>query len=173
MRTALLAALLVLTAVMNGAWLSRVPLAAVPDLSLLVVLSVALRWGVEAGALAGAVAGYLRDLLSGSPLGLHVLALLVVGAAAGASSPLVDVQQRSAPAVAGAMGTMLAALLVGLIIAVTGVAPVDWLALAGQGAVAAAGAVLLAPLVDRVVRGIDRVTQRRYEGRLIGGRPAR
>lgn len=173
MRIVLLAALLALAAAVNGAWLSRLPVRMPPDLLLLVVLPAALRYGGEAGALFGAAAGYLRDLTAGTPLGLHVLVYLLVGLGAGALSPLVDVQQRLVPAAAGAVGTLGAWVLGGLVVTAAGLAPVRWGALLTDAAWAAALALVLAGAADRAVAVVDRLTQRRYEGRIIGERSRR
>lgn len=64
---------------------SRV-LGAVPDLALIVIVSVALRHGAIWGAIAGFVAGVLIDIAVQSPLGASSLVLTPVGWAAGAWS---------------------------------------------------------------------------------------
>jgi hypothetical protein len=55
----------------------------------------------------------------------------------------------------------------------TGVAQIDWTMTAADLATAAAVNALLAGSVDAIVRGIDRLSQRRYGGRLIGHRVLR
>jgi rod shape-determining protein MreD len=166
LRVLLLTGCLALGAALDGALLSRLPWG--PDLLLLVVLAVGLRHGLESGALIGAGAGYLRDLTSGSPLGLFVLSYLLIGAAAGAASTIVDPQQRAIPAVAALVGTAALALLGAAIVHATGVARVDWAATAFDAAITAAINGFLAGAIDATVRGIDRLAQRRYTGRLIG-----
>jgi rod shape-determining protein MreD len=173
LRALLLTGCLALGAALDGALFSRVPWGIVPDLLLLVVLAVSLRRGMEAGAVIGAAAGYLRDLVSGSPLGLFTLSYLLIGAAAGAASPMVNSQQRAIPAVAALAGTAALALVSAAIVAMTGVAHVDWPATAADTAAAAAINALLAGSIDAVVRGIDRLPQRRYAGRLIDRRVLR
>jgi rod shape-determining protein MreD len=173
LRAACLVAVLVSAAVVDTAWLSRLPLYGAPDILLLAVLSTGLRRGLDAGALMGAAAGYLRDLIGGSPMGLHTLSYLLVGASAGAASPLVDLHQRGMPAAAALVGTgLLAALVAGAVVA-TGVAPVRWPVLVYAAAVAAVLNMLLAGPVDHLMRWIDRLAQRRYEGRMIGHRVLR
>lgn len=173
LRAAFLFAVLASAAVVDTAWLSRLPLYGAPDILLLAVLSAGLRRGLGAGALVGAVAGYLRDLIGGGPMGLHTLSYLLVGASAGAASPLVDLHQRAMPAAAALVGTALLAALIAGAVVVTGVAPVRWPVFLYAGAVAAILNALLAGPVDRLMRWIDRLGRRRYEGRMIGHRVLR
>ena len=70
----------------------------VPDVPLLLVVLLALRWGPEAGCLTGFTLGFVQDVLAGGPLGLHALAKALVGFATGdlprwllVSRPLVPV----------------------------------------------------------------------------------
>jgi hypothetical protein len=60
------------------------------------------------------------------------------------------------------------ALLGAAIVHATGVARVDWAATAFDAAITAAINGFLAGAIDATVRGIDRLAQRRYTGRLIG-----
>jgi rod shape-determining protein MreD len=168
LRAVLLAGCLVAGAVVDGAWFWRLPMDVGPDLLLLVVLSVGLRNGFETGAIIGAAAGYLRDLITGSPLGMFMLAYLVIGAAAGAARVMVDLHQRAMPAAAAMVGTVVLALMSAVIVTVTGVAQVSWPMLAADAAIGAALNALLARWVDALVRGIDRLAERRYSGRVIG-----
>jgi rod shape-determining protein MreD len=168
LRAASLCAVMASAAVVDTAWLSRLPLYGAPDILLLAVLSIGLRQGLDAGALVGAAAGYLRDLIGGSPMGLYALSYLLVGAAAGAAGPLVDLHQRAMSAAAAMVGTTLLAVLMAGAVVVTGVAPVRWLVVLYAVAVAAVLNALLAGPVDRLMRWIDRLARRRYEGRMIG-----
>ena len=61
---------------------SRV-LGAVPDLALIVIVAIALRYGAIWGAIAGFVAGLLIDIAVQAPLGASSVALTPVGWAAG------------------------------------------------------------------------------------------
>jgi len=173
LRVALLAGLIAAGVVINGAWLSRLPLPAAPDLVLLVVLAAAMRRGLETGALLGVAAGYLRDLVGGSPLGLYTLSYLIMGASAGAAMTMVDLQQRRMPAVTAALGTALLYATSGLVVTATGVAPVQWASLAMVAAAAALLNAVLARPVDTLVGWADRLTQRRYAARVIGHRGRR
>lgn len=173
LRAALLVSFLIAGVVVDGAWLSRLPFDATPDLLLLIVLAAAFRHGVEAGALLGALAGYLRDLIGGSPLGLFALPYLMIGAAAGAVSPMIDLQRQHVPAAAALIGTVLLALLVGMIVMITGLGNVRWVVLARDAAIGAVLNAFLAGLCSALVSWADRVTQRRYDGRTIGHRVLR
>jgi hypothetical protein len=93
---------------------------------------------------------------------------LIIGTAAGAASPIVDLQRRAMPAAAAMLATLALALLSAATVTVTGVAAVSWLQLAGDTVIAAAMNAVLAGPIDTLVRWIDRVTQRRYSGRVIG-----
>ncbi|MDQ7859787.1 MAG: rod shape-determining protein MreD [Armatimonadota bacterium] len=166
-RTALLLGLLITGTVVDGAWLARLPLRASPDLSILVVLAAALRYGLLPGALLGAAAGYLRDLVGGSPLGLYMLSYLLVGAAAGAVAPAVDLQQRAVAPAAAFAGVAALALVTAGLVTLTGVAAVHWVRLTGEVLLTGALTAVLAGLADRAVRAVDHLTRRRYAGRVI------
>ncbi len=70
--------------VLQITWLSRAGLGgAVADPLLIVVMVVGLLHGPEEGALVGAGAGLLQDVMTGTPLGLGMLAGVCVGFCAG------------------------------------------------------------------------------------------
>lgn len=78
--------LLIGTALVQSAWLARVDvLGARPDLMLLVVLIWTVVRGQEEGLVWGAIGGFVTDLISGGPLGIHILAYLAVALLAGQS----------------------------------------------------------------------------------------
>lgn len=82
-----------------------------PDLLLLVVLAIALRGGPTTGAVVGAVAGLVTDLLaSQAPLGLGVLVFTGLGYGVGQARPYLAPGSVSAPLllafVSGAIGTV-------------------------------------------------------------------
>jgi rod shape-determining protein MreD len=172
-RTALLVGLLVVGTVIDAAWFARLPLRASPDLAMLVVLAAGLRYGLVPGALLGVAAGYLRDLVGGNPLGLYALSYLLVGAAAGAVAPAVDLQQRAMAPAAAFVGVAALALTSAALVALTGLAPVDWGRLAADAALTGAFTAVLAGVADRAVRAVDRLTRRRYGGRVITHRVLR
>lgn len=165
-----LVGLLLAGTALDGAWLSRLPAGLAPDLTLLVLISAAVRGGLVTGALLGATAGYLRDLASGTPLGIHTFAYLIVGIAAGSAIAMLDFDQRFVPAATGAVATMGLSLLTAGVVIVTGLAPVDWFTLVLGAAPAGGVNALLARPVDAVVRAAERAARRRYPTRAIGYR---
>ncbi len=169
-RIVLLGLLLMSGTLLDSAWLSRLRLAASPDLVLLVVVVAGVRGGLVNGTLLGASAGYLRDLVTGSPLGVFTMGYLLVGVAAGSMISVVDLDQASAPAAAAAIATALLHLIVSTIVTATGVAGVQWPVLIQGLIVAAAVNAALARPVDRLVRWVDRVAYRRFPEKAIGYR---
>jgi rod shape-determining protein MreD len=173
LRIALFAGLLVAGAVVDGAWLSRLPRWASPDLPLLIVVAFGLRGGVEAGALAGTAAGYLRDVTGGSPLGVFTLSYLAVGAASGALAAVVDLRQRYLYAAAAALATVGLSLVSGLVVAVTGLTSVGWPLLLREAAAAAAFNALFARPVAAVVAWAETVSRGRDSARIVARRAIR
>jgi rod shape-determining protein MreD len=55
----------------------------VPDVPMVLALLLALRYGSEAGCLAGFALGLAQDTLAGGPLGLHALSKALIGFVAG------------------------------------------------------------------------------------------
>ena len=88
-------ALLIQTTILPHLALFRV----VPDLMLVVVISVGLVRGPSSGALAGFAGGMLRDLLLDAPTGLSALAYLTVGYVVGAVRPYVQSSSIAVPLV--------------------------------------------------------------------------
>lgn len=173
MRIALLGLLLMAGTVIESAWLSRLRLPGGPDLVLLIVVVAGVRGGLLNGTLLGLTAGYLRDLTSGSPLGVFTMGYLVVGVAAGSAISVVDLDDVFAPGAAAAGASALLHLTVGAVVAATGAAPVDGIALLeGLGLAAVLNAPLARP-VDALVRWVDRVTRRRFPEKAIGYRVLR
>jgi cell shape-determining protein MreD len=172
-RIALLALTIAAAAALDGAWLSRVLIGSGADLVVVIVVLVALRYGVEAGAVFGAAAGYVEDLVSGAPLGLYTLLFVLLGATGGALRPVVDLQQRSAPLAAAVLATFLVWGLSALLADVLHFGVVVWRADLGDLLTAAAVNGALALPVAGILAWIDRVTQRRYSGRTIGERGTR
>jgi len=103
MRYALYAGLVVASLVIQTTWLARVKIAGVvPDPLLIVVMAVGLLHGSEDGAVVGAGAGLLQDIVTGVPLGLGMLADLCVGFAAGLGGGLIYTENLWFPAAAAA-----------------------------------------------------------------------
>ncbi|MBM3469330.1 MAG: rod shape-determining protein MreD [Armatimonadetes bacterium] len=173
LRIVLFAGLLAAGAVVDGAWLSRLPGWASPDLLLLVAVAFGLRRGVEAGALAGAVAGYLRDVTGGGPLGVFALSYLAVGTAAGALAALVDLGQRYLYAAAAALATVGLSLVSGLAVTVTGLMTVDWPLLLREAAAAAAVNALFARPVAAAVAWAESSSRRRDSTKIVARRALR
>ena len=127
-----------------------------PDLLLLVVVALAVQDGPVAGALVGAVAGLVTDLLvAQAPLGLAVLVYTVVGHAAGLARPYLAPGSITAPLLlafaSGALATAAYGGLAGLL-ADEGVPPT--LLLQASLSVALYN-TLLAPLVLALVRRVS------------------
>lgn len=166
-RFALLGALLAAGTIADGAWLSRLPRWASPDLVLLVVVAAGVRRGLLVGAIAGAAAGYLRDVAGGSPLGVFSLSYLIVGTLAGTLAEVVDLGQRYLDAAMAALATLVHSAASGMVVAAAGLAAVDWPALLLD----AAGVALLNALLARPVAGIvgwaDTASHRRYPARVV------
>ena len=169
-RPLLLLALLFAGIAVDGAWLSRVPLGLAPDLVVLVLISAAVRGGLPTGALLGVTAGYLRDLASGTPLGVYTFAYLVVGIAAGSMMTMLDFDERLVPAMTATVATILVSLVTGVVVVVTGLATVDWLELLGTGAIVAVINAMLARPVDALVRAAERAARRRHPAKPIAYR---
>lgn len=172
-RIALFAALLGAGAVVDGAWLSRLPRWASPDLLLLIAVAFGLRRGVAAGALVGAAAGYLRDLTSSSPLGIFTLSYLAVGTAAGALAAMVDLGQRYLYAAAAVLATLGLSLASGLVVAATGLTSVGWPLLLREAAAAAAVNALFARPVAAGVVWAEAVSRRRDPAKIVARRAIR
>lgn len=172
-RPLLLGMLLAMATVVDGAWLSRLPLPAQPDVLLLLVVATGVRQGVVPGALAGAAAGYLRDLVAGSPLGVYMLAYLVVGTAAGAVMASLDFDQPTGPAVIAVAATLLATAVGSGILLLADLGPVPWPQVGWQLTVGAALNALLARPADALLRWAERAGRRHYPARALPFRGVR
>lgn len=87
---------------------------AAPSLGLLVVLFVGLspRWSISSAAIVSLCAGYLYDLVSGAPQGVHAFVFVLMSLAARALSTRVAVQGIVLTAAASFVGSLLSAALV-------------------------------------------------------------
>lgn len=169
-RVAVYAALLSVVAAVEGAWLSRLPLPAAPDVLLLIVIAAGARRGLEAGALLGAAAGYMRDLTGGSPLGVFTFAYLLTGIAAGSVMSVVDFNNRLAPALMAAAGTALMYLISGSLVAAAGLASAPWLGFVPNLLGAAAINALVARAADALYRRVEYWSRRPFPEKAIGYR---
>jgi rod shape-determining protein MreD len=172
-RVVLLIGVMMLVSVVDGAWLSRVAMSGGPDLLIIIVALAGLRYGVETGALLGGAAGYIEDLVTGSPLGLYALLYVLLGAIAGALRPVVDVHQRLVPSATAIVSTLVVTTLTALLAAALHFGVVAWRDTAAEALVQAGLNALFAGPMAGLMRWIDHVTQRRYTGRTIGHRVLR
>ena len=90
---------------------------AAPSLGLLVVLHVGLsaKWSVSSAAVVSFITGYLLDLVSGAPQGVHSLVFVLMVLFARALSARVTVAGLVLPAATSFIASLLAALLVVLV----------------------------------------------------------
>jgi rod shape-determining protein MreD len=145
-------------------WLARATIAgAIPDPLLIFVFTVGLLHGAEEGALAGAAVGLLRDIATGVPLGLGMLADMCVGFCAGMGRRFIYLESTWLPVIGGTLlGGLraavwaLAAHLVGLL-----QAPVPEVARVVVAAACYTGIVAI-PLFH-IFRSLDRALVRLHE----------
>ncbi len=172
-RVVLLVGVMMAVAVVDGAWLSRLGIGPGPDPLVVIAALAGLRYGVEVGALLGGVAGYIEDLVTGSPLGLHTLVFVLLGAIAGGVRPVVDVHQRFVPAATAVVSTLVVTALTAVLALALHFGIVAWRGGGADAAITAGLNALIAWPMAGLMRWIDHVTQRRYTGRTIGHRVLR
>ena len=172
-RVALFGMFLAAAAAVEGAWLSRLPLPAAPDLLLLIVVAAGVRRGLEAGALLGVTAGYVRDLTGGSPLGIFTFAYLAAGVAAGSVMSVVDFNHRLAPALMAIAATICLYLVSGMLVAATGLASAPWVGVFPSLAAAAAVNAILARTMDGVFCRVEHLGRHPFPEKAIGYRVLR
>lgn len=78
----------------------------VPDLPVVLVVLLALRWGSESGCLLGFALGLVEDVLAGGPLGLHAVSKALIGFAAGELPRWVLVSRPVVPVAAAVLATV-------------------------------------------------------------------
>jgi rod shape-determining protein MreD len=145
-------------------WLARAAIAgAVPDPLLIFVMTVGLLHGPEEGALAGAGIGLLRDIVTGVPLGLGMLADMCVGFGAGWGQRFIYMESTWLPVIGGTMLSGLRAAVWALAAHLVGLlqAPVPEVARVVVAAACYNGIVAI-PLF-RAFRSLDRALVRLHE----------
>jgi rod shape-determining protein MreD len=93
--------------VLEITWLSHLGAGVPVDPLLVVVMSVGLLHGPEEGAVIGAGAGLLEDIMAGVPLGLGMLGGVAVGFCAGLGQRSINVDNVWLPGLAAAVLTLL------------------------------------------------------------------
>lgn len=154
----------IVAALVQSAWLVRLQVwGAVIDPLLPLVVAIGIFRGSEAGAVAGASAGLLQDLLGGATLGLHGLAQTVVGFAAGMFERSMYLEDPLLPAVATFAATVAGETLVRVVVVIAHLGPVPWPATVPEILVQGALNSAIAPLAFRLVRSIEQRFRKRYE----------
>lgn len=121
MRVLIYGSLLVISGLVQSAWLARVEISgAMLDPLLPIAVAVGILRGAEYGAAVGLAAGLLQDLLSGGPLGVNGVTKLVVGFASGLFERSIYIENPLLPAVATFVGTLLSEVLLIAVGRVTG-----------------------------------------------------
>ncbi len=127
-----------------------------PDLLLLVTIAFALRDGLLTGLRVGFAAGVLVDLLlNESPVGLTALVYLGVAYAVGVARPFLAPDSWTAPVMLSVMGTAVGVAGYGLLSAVLAEDPIAMGLVLQASIVSAVYALLLAPVVDGLVRRLS------------------
>lgn len=128
----------------------------VPNLLLLVVMTLAFVEGPSAGAVAGFVAGLLLDLLGTAPVGAWALVLTMTGYTSGMLQENLFAEGWLAPATIAVIAGLIAETSYLIVLAIVGAGPASWGALARiviPGAVYNAVLVVLAyPWLARFLR---------------------
>lgn len=127
-----------------------------PDLLLLVTIAFALRDGLLTGLRVGFAAGVLVDLLlNESPVGLTALVFVGVAYAVGVARPYLAPDSWSAPVILSVMGTLVGVAGYGMLSAVLAEDPIAMGLILQASLVSAIYALLLAPVVDGLVRRLS------------------
>lgn len=156
-RGSMIALVLVTAAILQTSLLPLLSLSGFrPDLLLLVTIAFALRDGLLTGLRVGFAAGVLVDLLlNESPVGLTALVYLGVAYAVGAARPYLASDSWTAPLMLSVMGTMVGVAGYGLLSAVLAEDPVAVGLVVQASVVSGVYALLLAPVVDGLVRRLS------------------
>jgi rod shape-determining protein MreD len=144
-------ALGLLAMVVGGAATTFLPPAVCPDLTLLLVIAMALNLGGARTLLASAALGYVADILSGAPLGQHALVLVLVFGAASAANRSLELRSPLAQASIAGVLTVMNGLVLALIASFLGATLVLDLRFALQLLSQAALSCVFGPLVCAAV----------------------
>lgn len=156
-RGAVLSLVLVTAAIVQTSVLPFLSVSAFrPDLLLLFTIAFALRDGLLSGLRVGFAAGVLTDLLlNESPVGLTALIFVGVGYAVGVARPFLAPDSWTAPVILSVMGTLVGVAGYGLLSAVLAEDPIAVGLILQASVVSAVYALLLAPVVDGLVRRLS------------------
>ncbi len=163
-RVLVYAGVLVVMALVQAAWLARVPvLEATFDPLVPFVVGMGILKGAESGAVAGVAAGLLQDLLSGGgPLGVNGLSKLVVGFASGMFERSIYIENPLLPAIATFVGTLLGEALLVIVALIVGLGVPPWPAVVARMIVQAVLNSAIAPPLFRGIRVIETRFQREH-----------
>ncbi len=127
-----------------------------PDLLLLFTIAFALRDGLLSGLRVGFAAGVMTDLLlNESPVGLTALIFVGVAYTVGVARPFLAPDSWTAPVILSVMGTLFGVAAYGLLSAVLAEDPIAIGLIVQASVVSAVYALLLAPVVDGLVRRLS------------------
>jgi rod shape-determining protein MreD len=154
---------LITAALVQTAWLARVPMVgAVIDPVLVLAVATGILRGAESGAVIGLAGGLLQDLLSGGPLGMHGLSKLVAGFGSGLFERSIYIENPFLPAVAAFAGTLLGEALLNVIGVVTGLGTVSLSDAIPRVIIQAALNSVIAPPLFRGIRSLDVKLERQH-----------
>jgi len=163
-RVIVYAAILAALAVLQTNVLQAVEIAGVrPDLALIVIAYVAVMNGSFEGELGAFVGGLVEDILSLSPPGFHALLRTLMGFLYGIVHNRMLVDAVLAPVLLLAAGTLVKALLAGLIAAIFGVSGIASVALSSRLLVEVGYNAVLAPILFTLLRLIQPLRRSRRE----------
>lgn len=154
---------LIVAALIQSAWLVRMPIAgAVIDPLLVLAVATGILRGAESGAVVGLAGGLLQDLLGGGPLGMHGLSKLAVGFGSGLFERSIYIENPFLPAFAAFAGTLLGMALLNIIGVVTGLGPVSLLEVVPRVLVQAVLNSAIAPPLFRGIRALNVRLERQH-----------
>lgn len=163
-RVIVYAAILAALGVLQTNVLQAVEIAGVrPDLALIVIAYVAVMNGSFEGELGAFIGGLVEDILSLSPPGFHALLRTLMGFLYGIVHNRMLVDAVLVPVLLLAAGTLVKALLAGLIAAIFGVSGIASVALSSRLLVEVGYNAVLAPILFTLLRLIQPLRRSRRE----------